>query len=139
MKHENLIWNPRTQEWFCTKCGRTSDHPSEHDAHVELDQYECQVPSVDAPRAAPGTETTRLIRKPYKMTLKTERSGIRFVVANTDDRKPLIRLELFNDTVAGLSSISVGLELLSGTTLEVARTLADVMNERIVGVIVTPK
>ena len=73
------------------------------------------------------------------MTLKTARSGIRFVVANTDDGKPLIRLELFNDTVAGLSSISVGLELLSGTTLEVARTLAEVMNERIVGVIVTPK
>jgi hypothetical protein len=109
------------------------------DAQRELDQYECQVPSVDAPRAAPGTETTRLIRKPYKMALKAERSKSRFVVANTDDGKPLIRLALLNDTVASLGSISVGFELLSGTTPEVARTLVDVMNERIVGVVVTPK
>jgi hypothetical protein len=102
MKHENLIWNPGTQEWFCTKCGRTSDHTSVHDAHIELDQYECQVPSAEASRAAPGTETMKLIRKPYKMTLKTERSGSRFVVANTDDGRPLIRLELFHETVSGL-------------------------------------
>jgi hypothetical protein len=139
MKHENLVWNLGTSEWFCTKCGRTSDHTSVHDAHVELDQYECMVPSVEAPRAAPGTETTRLIRKPYKMTLKAERGRSRFVVANTDDGKPLIRLELLNDTVASLRSLSVELELLSGTTPEVARTLVDVMNERIVGVVVTPK
>jgi hypothetical protein len=139
MKHENLIWNPGTREWFCTQCGRTSDHTSLDDAQRELDQYECQVPSVDAPRAAPGTETTRLIRKPYKMTLRAERSRSRFVIANTDDGKPLIRLALLNDTVASLGSISVGFELLSGTTPEVARTLVDVMNERIVGVVVTPK
>jgi hypothetical protein len=109
------------------------------DAHVELDQYECQVPSVEAPRAAPGTETTRLIRKPYKMTLKTERSGIRFVVADTGDGRPFIRLELFHDTVPSLGSLTVGFEMLSGTTPEQARTLVEAMNERIVGVAVTPK
>jgi len=102
-------------------------------------KYECPVPSVEAPTAAPGTETMRLIRKPYKMTLKAERVGSRFVVANTDDSKPLIRLELLNDAVASLRSLSVELELLSGTTPEVARTLVDVMNESIVGVVVTPK
>lgn len=51
------------------------------------------------------------------MTPKTERSGSRFVVTNTDDGSPLIRLELFHDTVAGLKSITVGFEVLSGTTL----------------------
>jgi hypothetical protein len=139
MKHQNLIWNPRTREWFCTRCGRTSDYTSVQDAHVELDQYECQVPSVEAPRAAPGTETTRLIRKPYKMTLKTERSGIRFVMADTDDGRPFIRLELFHDTVPSLGSLTVGFEMLSGTTPEQVRTVVEAMNERIVGVAVTPK
>jgi hypothetical protein len=41
--------------------------------------------------------------------------------------------------VSGLKALSVGFELLSGTTLEQAKTLVDTMNERIVGVIVTPK
>jgi hypothetical protein len=109
------------------------------EAHIELDQYDCQLSSVDVTSAAPGTATTRLIRKPYKMTLKTERSGSRFVVTNTDDGRPLIRLELFHDTVAGLKSITVGFEVLSGTTLEQTRTLVDTMNERIIGVAVSPK
>jgi hypothetical protein len=139
MKHKNLRWNPGTWEWFCTKCGRTSKHVNAHDAQAELDQYECKVPSVKAPKAAPGTETVRLIRKPFKMTLKTEQSGSRFVMAKTDDGRPLIRLELFHDTVSGLRSLTVGFEMLSGTTLEQGRTLVDLMNERIVGVIVTPK
>jgi len=137
IKHENLRWNVATGEWFCTKCGRTSDHVSVQDAQKELDQYECSLQSVGVARPAPGTETTRL-RKAYKMALKTERSGIRFV-AKTDDSKPVIQLDLFHDTVSGLRSLSVGFELLSGTTLDQARALVDAMNERIVGVIVTPK
>ena len=72
------------------------------------------------------------------MTLQTERSGSRFV-ANTNEGKPVIQLELFHDTVSSLRSLSLGLELLSGTTLQQARTLVDAMNERIIGVIVTPK
>jgi hypothetical protein len=72
------------------------------------------------------------------MTLRTERSGSRFV-ARTDDGEPLIYLELFHDTVSGLKALSVGFELLSGTTLEQAKALVDTMNERIVGVIVAPK
>lgn len=51
MKHKQISWNPATQEWFCTKCGRTSDHISEKDARFELEQYECHIPSVEMPRA----------------------------------------------------------------------------------------
>jgi len=43
-----------------------------HDAHNELDQYECQVPSVESARADPGTETRRLITKPFNMTLRAD-------------------------------------------------------------------
>jgi len=138
MKHVNVRWNPVTQQWFCTKCGRTSDQANVDAAFEELDPYECHVPSVEAPRAEPGTETGGLIKKPYKMTPKSERSGSRFVV-RIDEGKPVIQLELFHDTVSGMRAISVGFELLGGTTLDVARTLVDVMNERIVGVIVTPR
>ena len=137
MKHLNIGWNPATKEWFCAKCGRTSDHANVHEAHKELDQYECQVPSVESPRAAPGTETTRLMRKPFNMTLRAERSGCRFVVAKTDERRPVIQLEY--DTVSHLSSLTVGFEVLGGATPEQSKTLADAMNESIVGVIVTPK
>jgi len=59
MKHENIRWNPATQEWFCPKCGRTSDHANEQDAHTELERYECHIPWVEMPRAfrdAPGDE-----------------------------------------------------------------------------------
>jgi hypothetical protein len=139
MKHDNLRRNPGTREWFCTKCGRTSDQVSANDARRELDQYDCKIPSVDSPVAPPGTETIRLIKKPYKMTLRKERSACRFVAADSDDGKPLIRLELFHDSVPSLSSLTVEFEVLSGTTAELARILVGVMNERIVGVIVTPK
>ena len=47
MKHPNIRWNPATTEWFCAKCGRTSDHIRVKDAHSELNQYECDVPSVE--------------------------------------------------------------------------------------------
>jgi len=51
MKHKNIRWNPATQEWFCLACGRTSDHANEQDARIELEQYECNVPWVEVPRA----------------------------------------------------------------------------------------
>jgi hypothetical protein len=71
--------------------------------------------------------------------MKSERGGCRFVVTKTDDGKPMIKLELFHDTVSHLRSLSVGFEMLSGVTLEQARTLVDAMNERIIEVIVAPK
>jgi len=138
-RHLNLTWNPVTKEWFCARCGRTSDQETVHDAQVALAPYECTVPSVETPRAVPGTETIRLIRKPFKMTLRPDRSGSRFIVAQNDDGKPFIQLELFHDTVPGLRALSVGLELLSGTTPEQVKILVDAMNERIVGVVVTPR
>jgi hypothetical protein len=139
MKHADIRWNPSTREWFCQSCGRTSDVEDEQEAQTSLDQYECTVPSVEVSRSVPGTETKRLIRKPYKMTLKTERSGSRFVAALTPDGGPCIRLELFHDSVPSLKSLAVGFELLSGTTPAQLKALLDVMNERIVGTIVTPR
>jgi hypothetical protein len=52
------------------------------------------------------------------MTANIERGDCRFVVPKTDDGNPVIKLELFHDTVSGLRALSVGFEVLSGVTLE---------------------
>jgi hypothetical protein len=67
MRHPTTIWNSATKQWFCTTCGKTSDHIAEEAANVELLQYKCQIPYVGASENAPGEETVRLIRKPFKM------------------------------------------------------------------------
>jgi hypothetical protein len=54
MKHSLIGWNPGTQEYFCTNCGRTSEGISVEDAQERLEPYECEIPSVDAPRAEAG-------------------------------------------------------------------------------------
>jgi hypothetical protein len=70
MKHSKIVWNLNTKQWFCTACGRTSDHVAEQDARVELDPFDCQLPYVETPQALPGEETVQLIKKPFKMELK---------------------------------------------------------------------
>ena len=72
-QHLNLAWNPATKEWFCAKCGRTSDHALEHDAQVEVNQYDCRVPSVEVSTPAPGTKTMRLMKKSYNTAPKPTR------------------------------------------------------------------
>jgi hypothetical protein len=96
------------------------------------------VRSVEVSLSVPGAETNRLMRKPYKMTLKTERSGSRFVAARTEDGNSSIRLELFHDSVPALKFLTVGFEVLSGTTPAQLKALLDLMNERIVGTTITP-
>jgi hypothetical protein len=45
MKHPELRWNPGLQEWFCVKCGRTSDYSNREDAETELKLFECELPT----------------------------------------------------------------------------------------------
>ena len=44
MKHEEIRWNPGNKEWYCIKCGQTSDHIVRDDARRELERYECRFP-----------------------------------------------------------------------------------------------
>ncbi len=48
-------------------------------------------------------------------------------------------MELFHDTVSRLADAKLTFEVLSGTTLEEARKLAEAMNDRIIGVVFSPK
>jgi hypothetical protein len=66
MKHLTIRWNPGTREYFCPKCGRTSEELTIQDARKKLEQYDCEIPSVDTAAPAPGTKTVRLMRKSYK-------------------------------------------------------------------------
>jgi len=47
-KHMDVRWNDEIQEWFCAKCGRTSDHITKEDALIELEPYECELLSTTA-------------------------------------------------------------------------------------------
>ena len=69
MKHPLIRWNPATKEHFCPNCGRTSDATNIADAQEYLEQYDCEIPSVEAPRAEPGMKTVRLNRKSQKRSL----------------------------------------------------------------------
>jgi hypothetical protein len=136
MNHENLLWNAATREWYCTRCGRTSNNASVFEAQSALELYECRLPSIKVSNAPAGTETTWLMRNQV-LAPKSQRSGSRFVAEQTD-HGPEIRLELFHE-VPSLATFSIGFEMLRGVTLLEAKKLVEMMNERIVGVIVTPK
>lgn len=69
--------------------------------------------------------------------LKTQRGSCRFKAIQGADGKPVIQVELFHQTVPFLADTTIEFELLSGTTLEQARKVAESANERILGVIVS--
>jgi hypothetical protein len=78
------------------------------------------------------------LRRCVSWPLKKERSGVRFSIQR-DEGKPFIELNLFHDTVPSLKLLSVKFELLTGVAPDQARVLVEAMNERIVGIVVTPK
>jgi hypothetical protein len=68
----------------------------------------------------------------------TQRSSCRFEAKAPRTGPPTLRLEVFHP-VPALDGMTVEFELLSGTTLEQARKLAESINERAIGVIVSVK
>jgi len=44
MKHE-LRWNPELEEWFCMRCGCTSDRIVCEEAQAEMESFECELGS----------------------------------------------------------------------------------------------
>jgi hypothetical protein len=49
MKHPGIHWNPELEEWFCVRCGRTSDHVMKEDAETGLAFFECSLPVAKPP------------------------------------------------------------------------------------------
>jgi hypothetical protein len=135
-KHANVVWNSATGQSFCPRCGRTSGHSNKQAAQAEIEQHECRLPYVETSQKTSDSQPRGHTGQSSAMSPKPERSGTKFSVGRTDDGKPVIRLGLFHDTVSSLNGLSIGFELLSGTTPEQARTLVDSINERVVGIIV---
>ena len=70
-------------------------------------------------------------------TAKVERGGCRFKAVKSSDGKPVIRMELFHNTVPLLTGLTIEFELLSGSTMGQAESLTDAANDRILGVVVS--
>jgi hypothetical protein len=66
-----------------------------------------------------------------------ERDSCRFKAVQGADGKFVIRMEMFHQTVALLKNATVDFELLNGTTLDQARKLAESVNDRVTGVLIT--
>jgi len=66
-----------------------------------------------------------------------ERGSCRFKAIQGADGKFVIRMEMFHNTVLLLADATVDFELLNGTTLDQARKLAESVNDRVTGVLIT--
>jgi len=44
-RHPQIRWHEHTQEWYCIKCGRRSDHIREDDAWREINAFACEPPT----------------------------------------------------------------------------------------------
>ena len=68
---------------------------------------------------------------------KVQKSNCRFQASRGKDGKPAIKLELFHSTVSALAGVTVEFELIGGTTLQQAETLAEAVNDRIIAIVLT--
>jgi hypothetical protein len=66
-----------------------------------------------------------------------ERGSCRFKAMQGPDGKSVIRMEMFHQTVPLLTDATVDFELLNGTTLDQARKLAESVNDRVTGILIT--
>ncbi len=67
---------------------------------------------------------------------KTERSNCRFTVQENNG-KPLLVVQLYQDTIPMLKGTSFGFDLLGGTRLDAAKKLAETLNEHVLEMFVT--
>jgi hypothetical protein len=67
---------------------------------------------------------------------KTERSNCHFAVQRIGGR-PLLVVQLFQDTIPMLKGASLGFDLLGGTRIEDAKKMAEMLNEHIIDMFVT--
>jgi hypothetical protein len=68
---------------------------------------------------------------------KTERSNCRFTVQLASDGKPVLVVQLFQDTIPVLKQVLFGFDLLGGTRFEDAKKLAEMLNEHVLDLFVT--
>ena len=72
----------------------------------------------------------------FMASANVERGSCRFKAIQADG-KSVIRMEMFHQTVPLLADATVDFELLNGTTLDQARKLAESVNDRVTGILIT--
>jgi hypothetical protein len=68
---------------------------------------------------------------------KTQRSNCRFVVQDTPDGKPVVVVQLYQDTIPILHKVVIGFDLLGGTQPGQARKVTELLNEHVLDLFVT--
>lgn len=71
-EHSDVRRNPDLEEWFCAKCGATSDHTLKEDAMAELSVFECSLVGVNAKKLL---EKERDLRTYHLEKLRKEGDG----------------------------------------------------------------
>jgi hypothetical protein len=69
-------------------------------------------------------------------TTKVERAGVGFGVSRQGGSM-MLEVRTHHDTISSLRGIRLDFELLNGITAEQAKKISDVLNENIIGVLVT--
>ncbi|MGD0792608.1 MAG: hypothetical protein ABR920_12640 [Terriglobales bacterium] len=69
-------------------------------------------------------------------TTKIERAGVGFGIGRKGG-PIVVEVRPHHDTISALRGVQVGFELLNGITLEQAKKILDVLNENVIGVLVT--
>ncbi len=75
-------------------------------------------------------------RERFMATTKVERAGIGFGIGRQAG-SIIVEVRPHHDTISALRGVQVGFELLNGITLEQAKKILDVLNENVIGVLVT--
>jgi hypothetical protein len=71
--------------------------------------------------------------------MRTERSNCSFTVQQNSDGKPILVVQLYQETILPLREAVVGFDLLGGTRPEQAKKLAQMLNEQVLDMFVTVK
>jgi len=66
-----------------------------------------------------------------------QKSNCRFQATTGEDGKPILKVDLFHQTVPSLKGLAVEFEVMGGTTAQQMKALAESMNDRIIGIVVT--
>jgi len=60
--HSDVRWNPDLRQWYCAKCGLTSDHVAEQDAVAAMAAFDCTLHGTNVVKLG---EKERLLRAHY--------------------------------------------------------------------------
>ncbi len=69
-------------------------------------------------------------------TTKVERAGVGFGLGRQDG-SIVLEVQPHHDVISALRGVKVGFELLNGITAEQAKKILNVLNENVIGVLVT--